>query len=72
MLKVYVDSPEDAENFAENSHMIRLPVCISSHHEVALEMALMEYNGRAFVDPPVGTDRLELYTLAKGYGAVVV
>lgn len=72
MLKVYVDSPEDAENFAENSHMIRLPVCISSHHEVALEMALMEYNGRAFVDLQSELTDSELYTLAKGYGAVVV
>ena len=72
VLKVYVDSPEDAENFAENSHMIRLPVCISSHHEVALEMALMEYNGRAFVDLQSELTDSELYTLAKGYGAVVV
>ena len=72
VLKAYVDSPEDAENFAENSHMIRLPVCISSHHEVALEMALMEYNGRAFVDLQSELTDSELYTLAKGYGAVVV
>lgn len=72
VLTVYVDSPEDAENFAENAHMIRLPVCISSHHEVALEMALMEYNGRAFVDLQSELSDSELYTLARGYGAVVV
>lgn len=72
VLTVYVNSPEDAENFAENAHMIRLPVCICSHHEVALEMALMEYNGRAFVDLQSELSDSELYTLAKGYGAVVV
>ena len=61
------DSPEDAEYFADNAHMIRLPVCIISHDEIALEAALMEYNGRAFVDLQSELPDSELYTLARGY-----
>ncbi len=67
-----MDSPEDAEYFADNAHMIRLPVCIISHDEIALEAALMEYNGRAFVDLQSELPDSELYTLARGYGAVVL
>ena len=72
VLSIYVDSPEDAEYFADNAHMIRLPVCIISHDEIALESALMEYNGRAFVDLQSELPDSELYTLARGYGAVVL
>ena len=71
-LKISVNTVEDAENFAENAHMIRLPVCILSHDELALEAALVEYNGRAFVDPLSEVSEEELDTLAKGYGAVVL
>ena len=49
VLTVYMNSPEDAENFAENAHMTRLPVCICSHHEVALEMALAKGYGAIVV-----------------------
>ena len=52
--------------------MIRLPVCICSHHEVAPQMAPWIKYGRAFVDLQSELSDSELYTLAKGYGAVVV
>ena len=72
VLNFYVETLEDAENFAANSHMIRMPICITSHNEVALELALAEYNGRAFVDLQSEVPDEEIYTLAQGYGAVVL
>lgn len=72
VLKVYVDSPEDAENFAENSHMIRLPVwhLLPSRSGVGDGPDGIQRTG--LCGSPVGTDRLGTLYPAKGYGAVVV
>ncbi len=72
VLNFHVETLEDAENFAANAHMIRMPICITAHDEVALELALMEYNGRAFVDISSEVSHADLHALARGYGAVIL
>ena len=51
--------------------MLHMPVSFLSDSEEALEMALLMYNGCAFVDSRSNLDESILERLAKGYGAVV-
>ena len=62
---------DDAYNFALNAHMLHMPVSFLSDSEEALEMALLMYNGCAFVDSRSDLDERILERLAKGYGATV-
>ena len=71
VITIQIDSMEDAWNFAENCHMLHKPVSFLSDSEEALEMALLMYNGRAFVDSRSNMDETALHTIAKGYGAIV-
>ncbi len=71
VITIQIDSMEDAWNFAENGHMLHKPVSFLSDSEEALEMALLMYNGRAFVDSRSNMDEDVLSTIAKGYGAIV-
>ena len=48
-----------------------MPVSFYSDSEEALEMALLMYNGCAFVDSRSELDEPILDALAKGYGATV-
>ncbi len=71
VITIQIDSIEDAWNFAENCHMLHKPVSFLSDSEEALEMALLMYNGRAFVDSRSEMDEEALRTIAKGYGAII-
>ena len=71
VITIQIDTMEDAWNFAENCHMLHKPVSFLSDSEEALEMALLMYNGRAFVDSRSNMEEDALYAIAKGYGAIV-
>lgn len=71
VITIQIDFMEDAWNFAENAHMLHKPVSFLSDSEEALEMALLMYNGRAFVDSRSNIDEDVLRTIAAGYGAIV-
>lgn len=71
VITIQIDTVEDAYNFAENAYMLHKPVSFLSDSEEALEMALLMYNGRAFVDSRSNIDETVLHTIAKGYGAII-
>ena len=71
VITIQIDTMEDAYNFAENAYMLHKPVSFLSDSEEALEMALLMYNGRAFVDSRSNIDETVLHTIAKGYGAII-
>lgn len=68
---IRIETVDDAYNFALNAHMLHMPVSFYSDSEEALEMALLMYNGCAFVDSRSELDEQVLDALAKGYGATV-
>ena len=68
---IRIETVDDAYNFALNAHMLHMPVSFYSDSEEALEMALLMYNGCAFVDSRSELDEPILDALAKGYGATV-
>ena len=68
---IRIETVDDAYNFALNAHMLHMPVSFLSDSEEALEMALLMYNGCAFVDSRSDLDERILERLAKGYGATV-
>ena len=68
---IMIETIDDAYDFALNAHMLHIPVSFLSDNEEALEMALLMYNGCAFVDARSSLDEELLHRLAKGYGAVV-
>ena len=51
--------------------MLHMPVSFLSDSEEALEMALLLYNGCAFIDARSSIDESVLLNLAKGYGAIL-
>lgn len=71
VITVQIDSLEDAWNFAENCHMLHKPVSFLSDNEEALEMALLMFNGRAFVDSRSNLNEEVLRSIASGYGAII-
>ena len=68
---ICIETVDDAYCFALNAYMLHMPVSFLSDSEEALEMALLMYNGCAFVDSRSNLDESILERLAKGYGAVV-
>lgn len=71
VITIQVDTSEDAYNFAENAHMLHKPVSFLSDNEEALEMALLMFNGRAFVDSRSNIEEETLKDIAFGYGAII-
>lgn len=71
VVRIRIDSPEDAQDFAQNEYMAHLPVCFLSHDEISLKLALMLYNGIALVDSQSSLPRKTLEKIAVKYGAVV-
>ena len=68
---IRVETIDDAYCFALNAHMLHMPVSFLSDSEEALEMALLLYNGCAFIDARSSIDESVLLNLAKGYGAIL-
>lgn len=71
VVRIRIDSPEDAQDFAQNEYMAHLPVCFLSHDEISLKLALMLYNGIALVDSQSSLPRKKLEKIAAKYGAIV-
>ncbi len=71
VITIQVDTGDDAYRFALNAHMLHLPVSFLSDNEEALEMALLMYPGRAFVDSRSLIEEEALKTIAEGYGAII-
>ncbi|MFV0400263.1 MAG: hypothetical protein ACK5LX_06535 [Oscillospiraceae bacterium] len=70
-LLFYIRTAEDADHFAANAHLPRLPVCLLSEDPVLLEACLLAYPGRAMIDARSEAEENTLRLLAEGYGAVV-
>lgn len=71
ILRVEVNSIDDAVDFARNSHMSALPVMFLSDNDMALKTALMLYQGIALIDSSTLIPENELEEMCKKYGAVV-
>ncbi len=71
ILRVEVNSIDDALDFARNSHMSTLPVMFLSENVMALRMALMLYQGTALIDSSTLIPEKELEKMCEKYGAVV-
>ncbi|MBQ8790030.1 MAG: homocysteine S-methyltransferase family protein [Ruminiclostridium sp.] len=71
ILTVAINTPDDAIDFAKNTHMSTLPVAFLSDDEISLKMALMLYQGRAIIDGRSLIDEEKLNAIAEKYGAVI-
>lgn len=71
VLRVEVNSVDEAVDFARNAHMSTLPVMFLSESEAALDEALLLYQGRALVDSTSAIPEERLKQIADKYGAVV-
>lgn len=71
VLKIEINTPDDAMVFADSAHMASLPVMFSSENDVALMLALMLYQGRALVDRTCGLSEATLDKATRKYGAVL-
>ena len=71
VLRVEINSIDDAIDFARNAHMSSLPVMFISENILALKMALMLYQGIALIDSSTLIPKNELEEICKKYGAVV-
>ena len=68
---VDIETADDAYQFAQNSHMAKLPIMFHSDDEKVLKLALLSYHGRAMVDSKCDIDPEILAKVAAKYGAVV-
>ena len=71
VLKIQINNPDDALDFADNAHMATLPVMFSGDDEIAMKLAVMLYQGRAMIDGTSLIDPDELKKAARKYGAVI-
>lgn len=71
ILRVEINSTDDAIDFAHNAHMSSLPVMFLSENVIALKMALMLYQGIALIDSATLIPEKELKKICQKYGAVV-
>ena len=71
VLKIQINNPDDALDFADNAHMATLPVMFSGDDEIAMKLAVMLYQGRALIDGTSLIDYEELKKAAQKYGAVI-
>lgn len=71
VLLIEIHTEDDAKQFALNAHIATLPVCFHATSEIALERALLLYQGRCMVDSVSPIDAEMLKTLATKYGAIV-
>lgn len=71
ILRVEINTSDDAIDFARNAHMSTLPVMFLSDNVIALKMALLLYQGIALIDSSTLIPKDELDKICKKYGAVV-
>lgn len=70
ILRVLINTPDDAIDYSNNAHMATLPTMFLSENEIALRMALMLYQGRALIDNQTSLSDEALDELCEKYGAV--
>lgn len=71
ILRVEINSTDDAIDFARNAHMSSLPVMFLSENVIALKMTLLLYQGIALIDSSTLIPEKELKKICRKYGAVV-
>lgn len=69
IIAVRVETPADAENFADCQYAVRRPLAIVSGDAAALEAALRAYQGRALYSGELGED--SLLPLVEKYGLII-
>lgn len=71
VLKIEINTPDDAMAFIQDAHMATLPVMFSCEDDISLMLALMLYQGRALIDSECELDEETIEKAAAKYGAVV-
>ncbi len=71
VLRIEINSPDDAVAFAENAHMAALPVMFTCEDDISVMLALMLYQGRALLDSTCTLDEETIKKASEKYGAVV-
>lgn len=71
VLRIEINTPDDAVAFTECAHMAALPVMFSCEDDISLKLALMLYQGRALIDSTCCPDEETVEKTVKKYGAVV-
>ena len=71
VLKIEINTPDDAMAFIQDAHMATLPVMFSCEDDISLMLALMLYQGRALIDSECEPDEETVRKAVTKYGAVV-
>ena len=71
VLRIEINSPDDAVAFTENAHMASLPIMFSCEDDISIMLALMLYQGRALIDSTCTLDEETITKATKKYGAVI-
>ena len=71
VLLVAIHSLDDAEAFAENAYMCKVPVGFTGDSEEGIARALLLYQGRALLDSRAELDTEALQRLSDDYGAAI-
>lgn len=71
VLRIEINSPDDAVAFTENAHMATLPVMFSCEDDISVMLALMLYQGRALIDSTCTLDEETIRKATEKYGAVI-
>jgi len=71
VIKIRLDSPDDAVAFSMAAHMATLPVMFSSEDDITVKLALMLYQGRALIDRECMLSEDTLTKAVKKYGAII-
>ena len=71
VLRIEINTPDDAVAFAENAHMAALPVMFTCEDDISVMLALMLYQGRALIDSTCTLNEETIKKAAEKYGAVI-
>ena len=71
VLKIRLDTPDDAVAFAKAAHMATLPIMFSSEDDITIMLALMLYQGRALIDSECVLSEEKTEKAVRKYGAII-
>ncbi len=71
VLKIEINTPDDAMAFIQDAHMATLPVMFSGGDDISLMLALMLYQGRALIDSEFELDEETVTKAKEKYGAIL-
>ncbi len=71
VLKIEINTPDDAMAFIQDAHMATLPVMFSCEDDISLMLVLMLYQGRALIDSECTLNAETIEKATKKYGSVV-